>query len=142
HVEPVKDPSPLAGGFFRACEELGHPVLEDVGAPIRDGAGLVDFNTKEGRRFSAVHGYLLPALERPNLTLLTGTRVHALSFEGNRCTGVRLQLCTERHDLVADRETILCAGVVESPRLLMLSGVGNAEELRRYGISVVSNLAG
>jgi choline dehydrogenase len=74
HVEPVLDPNPLSAGFFKACEELVHQVLDDVSAPVRDGADYVDFNTKDGRRFSVVHGYLLPALDRGNLTLLTGTR--------------------------------------------------------------------
>ena len=142
HVEPLAEPHPLTAGFFKACEEMGHQVVEDVSAPVRDGAGYVDFNTKDGRRFSVVHGYLLPALERRNLTLLTGTRVDALSFQGTRCTGVRLRIGAEHHEVTAEQETVLCAGVVESPRLLMLSGVGNAEELRRYGIPVVSNLPG
>jgi choline dehydrogenase len=142
HVEPVAEPSPLTAGFFKACEEMGHRVFEDVGAPVRNGAGYVDFNTKDGRRFSVVHGYLLPAFARPNLTLLTGAHVDTLSFKGSRCTGVRLQIGAEHHEVVTEQETILCAGVVESPRLLMLSGVGKAEELRRYGIPVVSNLTG
>jgi choline dehydrogenase len=142
HVEPVTDPNPLSAGFFKACEELGHQVLEDVGAPVQDGAGYMDFNTKDGQRFSVVHGYLLPALERPNLTLQTGTCVNTLSFAGNRCTGVGLQIGAARTDVVAERETILCAGVVETPRLLMRSGIGNAEELRGYGIPVVSDLSG
>ena len=142
HVEPVAVPNPLSAGFFRACQDMGHQVADDVGAPIRDGAGYYDLNTKDGRRFSVVHGYLLPALERENLTLLTGARVEALSFEGHRCTGVRLQHGAERHAIMAEQETILCAGVVESPRLLMLSGVGNAEQLHRYGITVVSDLPG
>ena len=142
HVEPVPDPNPLSVGFFKACEEMGHQVLEDVGAPVRDGAGYMDFNTKDGQRFSVVHGYLLPALNRPNLTLLTGTRVDALSFEGTCCTGVQLQVAGEHREVRAEQETILCAGVVESPRLLMLSGVGNTEELRRHGIKVVSNVPG
>jgi choline dehydrogenase-like flavoprotein len=55
HVEPLSDPNPLSAGFFRACEELGHQIADDVGAPIRDGAGYIDFNTKDGRRFSVVH---------------------------------------------------------------------------------------
>jgi choline dehydrogenase len=142
HVEPVADPNPLSAGFFKACDEIGHQVLEDVGAPLQDGAGHVDFNTKDGRRFSVVHGYLLPALERPNLTLLTGTRVEALRFDGHRCIGVRLQMNGAHHAVLAEQETVLCAGVVESPRLLMLSGVGNGEELRRHGIPVVSDLPG
>lgn len=142
HVEPLTGPSPLSAGFFRACEEMGHHVVDDVGAPIRDGAAYMDLNIKDGRRFSVVHGFLLPALERENFTLLTQARVEALSFKGERCTGVRLQLGADRHEITAERETVLCAGVVESPRLLMLSGVGNAEELRRHGIAVVSDLPG
>ena len=62
----------------------------------------IDFNTKDGRRFSVVHGYLLPALERENLTLLTGARVEALSFEGHRCTEVRLQHGAERHAIMVE----------------------------------------
>jgi choline dehydrogenase len=142
HVEPLAEPSPLTAGFFRACEQLGHRVLDDVGAPVRDGAGYVDFNTRDGRRFSVVHGYLLPALERPNLTLLTGALVKGLCFKGNRCIGVRLRVGAEHREVMAEQETVLCAGVVESPRLLMLSGIGNAGELRRHGIAVVSDLVG
>src|SRR5215471_3770815 len=102
HVEPLAEPSPLAAGFFEACEEMGHEVLDDVSAPIRDGAGYVDFNTKDGQRFSVVHGYLLPALQRRNLTVLTGARVDALSFKGTRCTGVRLRIGGEPHDIRAE----------------------------------------
>jgi choline dehydrogenase len=142
HVGPVAEPSPLTAGFLKACEEMGHEVLEDVNAPVRDGAGFMDFNIKDGRRFSVVHGYLLPALERQNLTLLTGTRVDALSFRGSRCTGVRFRIGAEQFEVKADKETVLCTGAIESPRLLMLSGAGNAEELRRYGITTVSNLPG
>src|SRR5215831_4768858 len=142
HVEPVPEPSPLTTGFFRACEESGHQIFDDVGAPVRDGAGYIDFNTKDGQRFSVVHGFLIPALSRRNLTLLTGIQVEGITFEGNSCTGVRLHDGSDERTIVAERETILSAGVVESPRLLMLSGVGNADELRRYGITVTSNLPG
>jgi choline dehydrogenase len=75
----------------------------------------VDFNTKDGRRFSVVHGYLLPALKRRNLTLLTSTRVEALALKGTRCTGVRLQIGSEHHDVVAAQETILCAEWLSRP---------------------------
>src|SRR5215467_5959178 len=142
HVEPLADPNPLSAGFFRACADPGHPVADDVGATVCDGAGYIDFNTKDGRRFSVVHGYLLPALERENLTLLTGAQVDGLSFSGDRCTGVRVNQGAEGHAITAEQETILCAGVVESPRLLMHSGIGNADDLRRYGIPVVSDLPG
>jgi choline dehydrogenase-like flavoprotein len=69
-------------------------------------------------------------------------RVNALSFSGSRCTGVQLRIGAEHHQVIAERETVLCAGVVESPRLLMLSGIGNAQELRSHGINVVSDLPG
>src|SRR5262245_31760984 len=75
HDDPLAEPLPLAAGFFKACQETGHQVVEDVSAPVRDGAGHMDFNTKDGQRFSVVHGYLLPALHRQNLTVLTGARV-------------------------------------------------------------------
>ena len=99
-------------------------MAADVSAPVRDGAGYVDFNTKDGRRVSVAHGYLLPALARPNLTLLTGTRVDALSYTGARCTGVRVRMGGAQHEVWAEQETVLCAGVVESPRLLMLADPG------------------
>src|SRR5262245_1289166 len=142
HVESLPELHPLASGFLKACEENGHAFVEDVGAPVRDGAGYVDFNTKDGLRFSVVHGYLLPALQRPNLTLLSGVRVEALSFKGTRCAGVYLRIGADRHEIVAETETVLCAGVVESPRLLMVSGIGEADRLRRHGIGVVSHLPG
>ncbi|WMT76501.1 GMC family oxidoreductase N-terminal domain-containing protein [Bradyrhizobium sp. Ash2021] len=134
HVGPVAETSPLTVSFLKAGEEMGHEVLEGVNAPLRDGAGFMDFNIKDGRRFSVVRGYLLPALERQNLTLLTRARVDALSFQRSRCTGIRFRIGTEQFEVNTDRETVLCAGAIELPRLLMLSGVGNAEELRRYGV--------
>ena len=82
HVEPVADPNPLSAGFFKASEEMGHQLFVDVGSPVRNGAGYMDFNTKDGQRFSVVHGYLLPALERPNLTVLAGTRVRHSHSKG------------------------------------------------------------
>jgi choline dehydrogenase len=142
HVEPIDNPHPLSAGFFAACEEVGHQVLDDVGAPLRDGAGYMDFNTKDRQRFSVVHGYLLPALERKNLTLLTRARVDALTFSPSRCPGIPLRIGAKRRQVIAERETVVCAGAVESPRLLMLSGVGDAQELRRHGIDVVTDLPG
>jgi choline dehydrogenase len=62
HVEPVAEPNPLSAGFFMACEKVGHRVLEDGSAPVQEGAAYIDFNTKDGQRFSVVYGYLLPAM--------------------------------------------------------------------------------
>lgn len=142
YVGPVAEPLPFTAGFIEACREAGHDVLDDVGAPICDGAAYMDLNVKDGRRFSVVHGYLLAALGRPNLTVLTGARAEKLLFEGSRCSGVRLRIDGVAHEIASERETILCAGVVESPRLLMVSGIGNADELRSNGIAVVSDSPG
>jgi choline dehydrogenase len=142
YVGPVAEPFPFTAGFIEACGEAGHSVLDDVGAPIRNGAAYMDLNVKDGRRFSVVHGYLLPALGRPNLTLLTGACAETLLFDRTRCSGVRLRIGAAVHEIAAKQETILCAGVVDSPRLLMVSGIGDADELRGNGLAVVSDLPG
>ena len=133
HVEPVADPNPLTAGFFHACEEMGHQFLEDVGAPIRDGAGYVDFNTKDDRRFSVVHGYLLPALERSNLTLLTGMRVERLLFAGSRCTGIRLQTAATYHEGRTGNGSLRgSSGVPSSAHALRYRKRRGASPLRHY----------
>ncbi|HUC17044.1 MAG TPA: GMC family oxidoreductase N-terminal domain-containing protein [Acetobacteraceae bacterium] len=142
YVGPMAAPLPLTEGFLESCRETGDPVVDDVGAPIRDGAAYMDLNVKDGRRFSVVHGYLLQALDRQNLTMLSGARVEKLLFEGGRCSGVRLRIGRMIRDIAAEQETILSAGAVDSPRLLLISGVGDAGELRRNGIPVVSDLPG
>src|SRR6267142_1908631 len=86
--------------------------------------------------------FLHPALSRPNLTLLLNTNVVKLNFEGTRCAGVRINSDGASRDITADREVILAAGTIHSPRLLMLSGVGEAEALRGLGIQVIENLPG
>jgi choline dehydrogenase len=96
----------------------------------------------DGTRVSAVRAFLRPALSRPNLTLLLNTQVVKLNFEGTRCVGVRLMTDGAVRDVAADREVILAAGTINSPKLLMLSGVGEAKALRGFGIEVVENLPG
>jgi choline dehydrogenase len=141
-VGPVAAPQPLTAGFLESCRAAGHRVMEDVSAPVRDGAGYMDLNIKDGRRFSVAHGYLLPSLDRPNLTLLTNARAERLLFKGTRCSGVQLRIDGMRHEIAAEQETLVCAGAVDSPRLLMTSGIGDADELRRNGIATVVNLPG
>jgi choline dehydrogenase len=96
----------------------------------------------DGTRVSAVHAFLRPALSRPNLTLLLNTDVMKLNFKGTRCVGVKLITGGVVRDFAADKEVILAAGAICSPKLLMLSGVGEAKALRRLGIDVVENLPG
>ena len=143
HIRRPKDPHPISPAFIDAAGEMGMPILDDVNGPMRPGAGYINMNIAEdGTRVSAARAFLRPALSRPNLTLLLNTNVVKLNFEGTRCVGVKLVTNGAEKDITAVREVILAAGAINSPKLLMLSGVGEANALRSLGIDVVENLPG
>src|SRR5258705_1849910 len=143
HIRRPKDPHPTAPAFIDAAQEMGMPILDDVNGPMRPGAGYINMNiAADGTRVSAVRAFLRPALSRPNLTLLLNTQVVKLNFEGTRCVGVQLMTDGAVREIAADKEVILAAGTINSPKLLMLSGVGEAKALRSFGIDVVENLPG
>src|SRR5260221_1171630 len=143
HIRRPKDPHPTAPAFIDAACEMGMPILDDVNGPMRPGAGYINMNIAEdGTRVSAVRAFLRPALSRPNLTLLLNTDVVKLNFKGTRCVGVRINTDGAVKDIVADREVVLAAGSIHSPKLLMLSGIGEAKALRGLGIEVIENLPG
>jgi len=122
---------------------MGLPILHDVNGPMRPGAGYINMNiAADGTRVSAVRAFLRPALSRPNLTLLLDTNVVKLNFKGTRCVGVKIATDRAVRDITADKEVILAAGAINSPKLLMLSGVGEAKALRSLGIDVIENLPG
>src|SRR5947208_11885463 len=107
---------------------------------MRPGAGYINMNiAPDGTRVSAVRAFLRPALSRPNLTLLLNTKVVKLNFKGTRCVGVKLMKDDAVKDITADKEVILVAGTINSPKLLMLSGVGEATALCSFGIDVFEN---
>jgi len=143
HIRRPKDPHPTAPAFLDAAREMGMPILDDVNGPMRPGAGYINMNIgADGTRVSGVRAFLRPALSRPNLTLLLNTNVVKLNFKGTRCAGVKLVTDGAVKDIAADKEVILAAGAIHSPKLLMLSGVGEAKALRSLGIDVVANLPG
>jgi len=143
HIRRPKDPHPTAPAFLDAARQMGLPILDDVNGPMRPGAGYINMNiAADGTRVSAVRAFLRPALSRPNLTLLLNTDVVKVNFKGTRCVGVKLMTDGALKDVAADKEVILAAGTINSPKLLMLSGVGEAKELRSLGIDVVENLPG
>jgi choline dehydrogenase len=143
HIRRPKDPHPRAPAFIDAARQMGMPILDDVNGPMRPGAGYINMNiAADGTRVSAARAFLRPALSRPNLTLLLNTNVLKLNFEGTRCVGVKLMTDGALKDIAADKEVILAAGAINSPKLLMLSGVGEAKALRSLGIDVVENLPG
>jgi choline dehydrogenase len=143
HIRRPKDPHPTAPAFLDAARAMGMPILDDVNGPMRPGAGYINMNiAADGTRVSAARAFLRPALSRPNLTLLLNTNVVKLNFKGTRCVGVKLMTDGPVKDIAADKEVILAVGTINSPKLLMLSGVGEAKALRSFGIDVVENLPG
>jgi choline dehydrogenase-like flavoprotein len=147
HIEPVaaKDRNPLAADFVAACRAaLGVQVHEDFNAkPFADGAGFfpVAYHPDTGIRSSSSVAYLHPHLDRPNLTVLTETWASRLELDGDRVTGVRVGR-DGREEVISGREYVLCAGAIDTPRLLLLSGIGPADHLRDLGIDVRLDLPG
>src|SRR5258706_9391539 len=143
HVRRPKHPHPTAPAFVEAAREMGMPILEDMNGPCRPGAGFINMNiSADGTRVSAARAFLRPALSRMNLTLLLNTSVVKLNFTGTRCTGVKVITHGEAKDIGADKEVVLAAGGIGSPKLLMLSGVGHSSAFRPLGINVVEHLPG
>src|SRR5947208_557485 len=126
-----------------AAEAAGIPYVDDYNGPEQDGAALVQVTQRNGRRFSAADAYLKPAKDRSNLEIVTGALVSGLQIEGGRATGVRFRDKRGREEVAhAGREVLLSAGALGSPQLLMLSGIGPADQLRQHGIDVVADLPG
>jgi choline dehydrogenase-like flavoprotein len=142
-VEDERSPRPLTGRFLAACAEAGVPRIDDYNGPEQDGAALVQVTQRNGKRWSAADAYLRPALKRPNLEVVTGALVSGVEIEDGVATGVRYSRRRGGEQVArAAREVILSAGAIGSPQLLLLSGVGPAEQLREHGVPVVHDLAG
>ena len=138
----LRTTNPLSHAFLQACEETGIPRNDDFNGHTQDGAGFFRVTQRSGKRHSCAAAYLKPALGRKNLTVLTHAHTARVLFEGTRAVGVECVQGRETFALRAEREVILCGGAVNSPQILMLSGVGPADDLRRMGIRVVTDLPG
>jgi choline dehydrogenase len=134
-VSSLRHPNFLSQAFVQAGAECQHPVNLDFNGADQTGVGLYQVTQKEGQRFSAARAFLVPALTRPNLTLITGAQVHNVVFEGRRATGVQLRDHTIA--LADGGEVILSGGTINSPQLLMLSGIGPGAQLQAMGIPVL-----
>ncbi|HWK67262.1 MAG TPA: GMC family oxidoreductase N-terminal domain-containing protein [Rhizobiaceae bacterium] len=126
---------PVTDAFVQACVEAGIPESPDYNAQDCHGASRVQLNTKNGRRQSAAVGYLRPARGRTNLKIVTDAHVSRVDLSGNRAEGVTYAVGGVTHSARANREVIISAGPIASPQLLELSGIGNPEILKRYGIA-------
>ena len=138
--------NPLFAAFFAAVQEAGHELTADVNGYKQEGFAAFDRNVHNGRRYSASKAYLRPAMSRPNLTVKTRahvTRVVTDSSSGTpRATGVEVSLGGKRPVRVRGSEVILAGGAFNSPQLLQLSGIGNADHLSSVGVDPVHNLPG
>ena len=134
--------NPLFDAFVAAGRQAGHPLNDDFNGAAQEGIGRYDFTIRRGRRCSASAAFLSPVGERRNLTIMTDCLVRRVVVEAGRATGVEVAQGGETRALRAAREVILCAGTVNSPQLLMLSGIGPGDDLRRHGIPVVHELPG
>ncbi|MGH8902319.1 MAG: GMC family oxidoreductase [Egibacteraceae bacterium] len=144
HVANAKlhGPNPTSATFIEACLELGYPSTDDFNGPYMEGAGWHHINIKDGRRHGAWAGYLAPILDRPNLILQTGAQATRLLFDGNRCIGVEYVANGQTHTAHTSAEVIVCGGAIESPKLLLLSGIGNPTHLAEHGITTRIALPG
>lgn len=135
------NPNPLSQTFLDACTELGHPTTEDFNADLT-GAGWHHLDMIDGRRGGARVSYLEPALTRPGVTLSAQSFVTRVLIERGRAIGVEYLQDGKTRQAMAGHEVILCAGGVQTPKLLMLSGVGPAAHLAEFGIPVLVDSPG
>ncbi|PYC86934.1 glucose-methanol-choline oxidoreductase [Streptomyces tateyamensis] len=157
----LHDPNPLSRTFIDACLELGHPETPDFNGEQMLGTGWHHIDVADGERRGAMRSYLEPALGRPNLTVRTNTQATRLIVENGRCTGVTYRqeapaqpegegrtLATAapaepgEYTVRATAEVLVCSGAIESPKLLLLSGIGAPAQLREFGIPVVAEVPG
>lgn len=140
HVATGACRNPLYTAFIEAGVQAGYLFTEDMNGFQQEGFGVMDMTTRNGRRWSTAQAYLKPALARPNLSLEVRALATRILFEGDRAVGVEYARAGQLRSVRADREVLLCGGAINSPQLLMLSGVGDGDALRALGIEVRADL--
>jgi choline dehydrogenase len=131
-----------AKAFIQACAEAGISENQDFNGEEQEGAGFFQFSIKNNKRCSTAAAFLKPILHRPNLKVFTGAQVNEILIEKDRATGVKFSLKKGSQFAKANKEVILSAGAFQSPQLLMLSGIGAANELKQQGIGLKKDLPG
>jgi choline dehydrogenase len=140
-VERGSATNPLFAAFFEAAQQAGYSLTKDVNGSRQEGFARFDRNIRRARRLSAARAYLHPAMDRPNLEVVSRAFVTRLLFEGVRAVGVEVERRGKREQVRA-REVILCGGAINSPQLLQLSGIGDPAHLEPLGVEVVHELPG
>lgn len=145
HVTPARNPQPIANALINAAHDAGIPVFDNPNGEMMEGRGGAAFNdliVKDGQRHSIYRAYVHPRRGQSNLTVLTDTLVSRLVFEGKRVVGVEVVREGRIERFTAGHEVVLSLGAVNTPKVLMQSGIGPQDELRRHGIPVVQHLPG
>jgi choline dehydrogenase len=140
-VEPAPNPNPIAPAMLDGARSVGIPTFENQNGRMMEGSGgasIIDLLARDGKRMSVFRAYVFPYMDRPNLTVLTHALVTRLTFDGKRATGVEITYDGKTHRI----EVILSLGAIQTPKVLMQSGLGDQVELQRLGIPVVQHLPG
>jgi len=142
NITKLVSPSGMNQVFIDASVEQGHPYNPDVNGAEQHGVMETQVNQKDGERWSVAKGYITPNLDRPNLTVITSATTSRILMEGKKAVGVEYIQGGQSKTLQADKEVILSAGAFGSPQILMLSGIGPADELKAHGIEVLHDVDG
>jgi len=142
NVMDLRSPSRYVDNFVEAGRQAGHPVNNDFNGADQEGVGPYQVTHKNGERHSAAKAYLTPNLDRPNLTVFTEARTTRILFEGKRASGIEFIRGGKVEQIGARHEVLMAAGALQTPQILMLSGVGAGDELAKLGIGVIHDLPG
>ena len=144
-VQAQSDPNPLVPAFLAAAESLGIPVFADQNGILQEspgGGALTNVRIRGGRRLNISGDYIYPVMDQPNLTVLTGALVRKLMIDGTSVTGIEFDWRGQVRTVKASSEVVLSAGAIQTPKILMLSGIGDQSELAHFGIKAVAHLPG
>ena len=144
-VQPAPDPNPIAPAMVEGARSIGIPTFEHHNGRMMEGDGgaaIFDLRVRDGQRLSVFRSYTYPRMAQSNLTVLTNALVTRLTFDGKRATGIEFGYEGKIHRIRARCEVVLSLGAMHTPKVLMLSGIGDAAELRRLGIPLIQHLPG
>jgi choline dehydrogenase len=144
-VQPAPNPNPIAPAMVEGAGSIGMPAFDSNNGRLMEGDGgasIADLRVRDGKRLSVFRTYAFPYMDRPNLTVLTQALVTRLTLEGKRTTGVEIAFEGRIQRITAGFEVVLSLGAIHTPKVLMLSGIGDAAELHRLGIPVIQHLPG
>jgi choline dehydrogenase len=144
-VQPLQDPNPAAPALFERIRSIGIQIFENQNGRMMEadgGASVPDMLIRDGKRQSIFRSYVVPYMDRPNLTVLPHALVTQLTFENKRTTGVQISYDSSVRRIRAGREVILSLGAIHTPKVLMQSGIGDEVELNHFGVPVIQHLPG